>query len=91
MKDQCWKVSGVHEGKLMSELPITYLMWFVGSPIMRRTRWNQCQIALSEIRCRLLNGTMRVETELVASLKPKTIHERYAIKMRQRAYRQSRI
>lgn len=91
MKDQCWEVQGVHEGKLLSKLPITYLLWFVGSPMMRRARWVECLIALNEIRCRLVDSAEQVEADLLASLKPKTIQERYAIRSRRRAYRQSRI
>lgn len=91
MKKQCWAVEGVHEGKSMSELPITYLLWFVGSPVMRRVRWEHCQIALSEIRRRLVDGPEGVEADLVAGLRRKTNHEQHAMRLRREAYQQPRI
>lgn len=91
MKDQCWEIQGVHEGKRLSDLPITYLLWFVGSPIMRRTRWPSCQIAVGELRRRLVEGPEVVEADLIASLYPKTINELHAMRLRRKTYRQSRI
>lgn len=91
MKNQRWNVVGVHEGKLMSELPITYLLWFVGSPVMRRVRWSRCQIALKELCRRFAAGTDRIEADLIAGLRQKPIQERAAIKSRRKAYWQSRI
>lgn len=88
MKDQCWKVKGVHEGKLMSELPITYLLWFVGSPVMRRNRWGACKVALAELSRRLADGTSEVESDLAAELLPKSAAERNAINLRRSTYRQ---
>lgn len=83
-----WTVDGVHSGKKMQDLPITYLLWFVGSPIMRRNRWGQCRSALNEIRRRLANGADGVEAELIAELRPRSPQERQAMKRRDRAYRQ---
>lgn len=83
-----WTVEGVHAGKKVSDLPITYLLWLVGSPIMRRTRWIQCQIALREIRRRLSNGVEGVEADLIADLRSRSVQERQAMRERERAYRQ---
>lgn len=91
MKDQCWNVTGVHEGKQLLDLPITYLLWFVGSPVMRRTRWKSCQIALAEIRRRLRSGTAQVETDLMAGLQRKSLRERGEIKLRRKAYAISKL
>lgn len=90
MKNQCWEVHGVHESKLLSDLPVSYLLWFVGSPIMRRTRWQKCQIALREISRRLAQGTSVVEADLIAGLQQKSAAERLAIKTRRISYRASR-
>jgi hypothetical protein len=68
MNVEFWEVDGVHTGKNLSDLPITYLLWFVGSPIMRRRRWVHCQRALCEIRRRLKNGTHDVEFDLISHL-----------------------
>lgn len=81
-----WTVEGVHAGKKMSDLPITYLLWFVGSHQMRRSRWSACQSALKEIQRRLLDGTKVVEAELIADLRPRSLLERLAIKWRSEAY-----
>lgn len=89
MKDQCWEVQGVHEGKLLSVLPITYLLWFVGSPVMRRVRWECCRIALLEVNRRLLNGTALIEAELLDDLRPREKSQRLEIKVRRQGYRQS--
>ena len=80
-----WDVEGVHAGKAMSALPITYLFWFVGSPVMRRTRWNRCQTALAEIRSRLVKNIDRVEVDLLTGLNPKSDNERVALKLRREA------
>lgn len=87
MKDQCWEVQGVHEGKPLSDLPITYLLWFLGSPIMRRTRWRYCQIALNEIKRRLISEPCRVEIDLIEALCLKPRQERLAMKARRKAYK----
>lgn len=84
-----WSVEGVHSGKKMSDLPITYLLWFVGSPIMRRTRWVQCQTALREIYRRLANDLERVEGELIADLRPRTAQERLEMRVRKRVYQKN--
>lgn len=86
MKNQFWTVDGVHAGKRLSKLPITYLLWFVGSPIMRRTRWLSCQIALCEVRRRLALGVSDVEAELLAGLEPKPPMIQAAMKARRKAY-----
>lgn len=89
MKDQRWDIAGVHQGKQMPELPITYLLWFVGSPIMRRVRWDKCQIALKELHRRFGLGTSDIEADLIAGLRQKPLKERSAIKARRIAYRAS--
>lgn len=81
-----WTIDGVHNGKIMSELPITYLLWFVGSHQMRRTRWGSCQCALHEIYRRLQIGVEDVEADLIRDLKPKKIEDRIAMKERRRTY-----
>lgn len=91
MKDQFWNVTGVHEGRQLSDLPITYLLWFVGSPVMRRVRWLQCKIALGEIRRRLINGTTPVEDDLIAGLRPRPLQERLAMKIRRQEYIQKKV
>lgn len=91
MKEKTWGVAGVHAGKKMPDLPITYLLWFVGSPIMRRTRWVQCQAALREIRRRLESGVQGVEAELANDLRPRTSQERQAMKHRRHAYRHGSV
>lgn len=91
MKNQIWAVEGVHAGKQMSDLPITYLLWFVGSPVMRRVRWDSCKIALDEIRRRLINGTDPVEDDLIAGLRPRALQERLAMKIRRQQYIQKKI
>lgn len=91
MKDQCWNVAGVHEGKQLSDLPITYLLWFIGSPVMRRTRWDKCQIALAEVGRRLRSGSAQVEADLLAGLQRKSLRERVEIKLRRKAYATSKL
>lgn len=86
MKAMTWQVEGVHSGKKMSDLPITYLLWFVGSPIMRRVRWDQCQNALVEIRRRLVSGVEDVEADLIDDLQPRSIQERLMMKRRNKSY-----
>ena len=81
-----WTIDGVHRGKMLSELPITYLLWFVGSHQMRRSQWCACQCALHEIYRRLKIGIADVETDLINDLKPKKIEDRIAMKERQRTY-----
>lgn len=85
-----WTVDGVHFGKKMTKLPITYLLWFVGSPIMRRVRWDQCQNALREIRRRLVSGVDDVEADLIDDLQPRSVQERLMMKRRNISYIQQR-
>jgi hypothetical protein len=87
MSARIWATAGVHHGKKISELPITYLLWFVGSPIMRRTRWVDCRIALSEIYRRLATSTQGVEDELTADLRPRSKQEKFLIRQRRKSYR----
>lgn len=82
-----WPVDGVHAGKKMQGLPITYLLWFVGSPVMRRVRWECCQVALAEVARRLSKNIGAVEGELLAGLQPKLHSERLAIKKRRTMYK----
>lgn len=86
MKARTWTTDGVHFGKKISELPITYLLWFVGSPIMRRTRWVECQTALAEIYHRLTVSVQGVEGALIDDLRPKSAQERRLIRTRKKAY-----
>jgi hypothetical protein len=86
MTNVAWLVEGVHMGKKMSDLPITYLLWFVASHQMRRTRWSQCQRALCEISRRLTSDVNRVEADLIADLQPRSFQEREAMKSRSKAY-----
>lgn len=88
MADNIWTVEGVHEGKAMTALPITYLLWFVGSPLMRRNKWDKCQLALRELGSRLESSIESVEDDLLAGLQPKTVQDRLAIKLRRKGYRQ---
>lgn len=81
-----WVVEGVHTGKNISDLPITYLLWFVGSPIMRRKRWVDCQTALAEIYHRLTVSVQGVESALIDDLRPKSAQERRLIRTRKKAY-----
>ncbi len=84
----CWTTDGVHHGKRICDLPFTYLLWFVGSHQMRRSRWGNCIVALKEIHRRLEGGTDLVEAELLADLRPKSISERLAMNTRRRNYRE---
>ena len=84
-----WSVAGQHLGKNISELPITYLLWFVGSHQMRRSNWQNCQFALMELSRRLSSGTKLVEEELIRDLQPRTKEQKKAIQLRAEVYKQS--
>jgi uncharacterized protein (DUF3820 family) len=84
-----WYVDGVHAGKRLRDLPFTYLLWFVGSHQMRRSKWPDCQVALQEIRRRLTASGEDVELELLSDLRPKSREEKLLIKARRRAYTKS--
>lgn len=84
-----WQVEGVHAGKKVCDLPFTYLLWFVGSHQMRRSKWSDCQVALEEITRRLKSDSANVELELLSDLRPKSREEKLAMKARRRAYRKS--
>lgn len=86
MTVKTWAVDGVHAGKNISDLPITYLLWFVGSPIMRRHYWTHCKVALREIHNRLAKSLPGVETELIANLRPRSRQERLGMKRRKQAF-----
>lgn len=86
-----WVVDGVHAGKSISDLPITYLLWFVGSPIMRRRYWTDCKVALIEIQNRLEKSLPGVEAELIEDLKPRSRLELLVIKKRKRAFLGRRV
>jgi len=90
MKSISWQVDGVHRGKEISELPVTYLLWFIGSHQMRRSRWDACRSALSELRNRLADGQEAVEKELIDDLRPRTPSERKAMRSRALSYQVSR-
>jgi uncharacterized protein (DUF3820 family) len=79
----------VHIGKRLKDLPFTYLLWFVGSHQMRRSKWPDCQVALQEITRRLTASTEDVELELLSDLKPKPREEKLSMKARRRAYKRS--
>ncbi len=85
-----WSVAGQHLGKKISELPITYLLWFVGSHQMRRSYWENCQFALRELERRLSRGTTLVEEELIRDLQPRTKEQKEAIQLRAENYRRTR-
>lgn len=91
LKMKYWDVEGVHIGKPLQDLPITYLLWFVGSHQMRRVRWPKCKEALWEIRERLVNCISRVEDDLLIDLQPKNPVERRAMKNRRAQYRKAKI
>lgn len=91
MTTEFWRVDGVHKGKRLTELPITYLLWFVGSPIMRRSRWTNCRQALFEIRRRLKESTSDVESELIAGLMPRSPTIRNVDNLSNKAYVRSNI
>jgi uncharacterized protein (DUF3820 family) len=84
-----WRVEGVHVGRKLRDLPFTYLLWFVGSHQMRRSKWSDCQVALLEITRRLKASREDVELELLSDLKPKPQEQRLAMKARRRAYKKS--
>jgi len=86
MKNHIWRVGGIYDGKLVQELPITYLLWFVGSPLMRRSRWGQCMVALEEIRMRLYRGKHTVAAQLLSDLQPRPRKVISAIKARKLDY-----
>ena len=90
MKSTSWQVDGVHHGKKISELPVTYLLWFIGSHQMRRSRWGSCRLALGELRARLLDGPEGIEYELLDDLRSKTSAERGAIKARAQTHLSAR-
>lgn len=87
MLTDLWRVEGVHAGKRLRDLPFTYLLWFVGSHHMRRTKWSDCGVALQEIARRLQASSKDVELELLSDLKPRSREERLAMKARSRAYK----
>ncbi len=89
MLTDLWCVEGVHAGKRLRDLPFTYLLWFVGSHQMRRSKWPDCQVALQEITRRLAASSEDVELELLSDLKPKPREEKLAMKARRRAYKKS--
>ena len=84
-----WQVDGVHAGKRLRDLPFTYLLWFVGSHQMRRSKWLDCQVALQEITRRLTASGEDVELELLSDLRPKSRDEKLLLKARRRAYTKS--
>ncbi len=91
MSIKTWVVNGVHTGKNISDLPITYLLWFVCSPVMRRHYWTHCKVALIEIQNRLTKSLPCVEAELVADLRPRSRLERLGINRRKQAFANSRV
>ena len=91
MTMRTWVVDGIHAGKNISDLPITYLLWFVGSPIMRRHYWTHCKVALIEIHNRLAKSLPSVETELIEDLRPRSRPERLGMKQRKQAFANRRI
>jgi uncharacterized protein (DUF3820 family) len=80
-----WYVDGVHAGKRLRDLPFTYLLWFVGSHQMRRSKWPDCKVALQEIRRRLTASGEDVDLELLLDLRTKSREEKLAIKARRQA------
>jgi uncharacterized protein (DUF3820 family) len=80
-----WHVDGVHAGKRLRDLPFTYLLWFVGSHQMRRSKWPDCKVALQEIRRRLTASGEDVDLELLLDLRTKSREEKLAIKARRQA------
>jgi hypothetical protein len=91
MKMKTWVVDGVHAGKNISDLPITYLLWFVGSPIMRRHYWTDCKVALIEIQNRLAKSLPGVEAELIEDLRPRSRLELLVIRKRKQAFLSRRV
>ena len=89
MLTACWEVEGVHTGKNICDLPFAYLLWFVGSPQMRRSKWSDCKKALNEITRRLTANSEGVQLELLSDLRPRSREEKEAIKARRRAYKKS--
>jgi len=90
MLSACWEVEGVHLGKRIVDLPFTYLLWFVGSHQMRRSKWPHCQMVLNEIKRRLTACSADVELELLSDLRPRSREDKLAIKARRRAYEECR-
>ena len=84
-----WHAEGVHAGRRLRHLPFTYLLWFVGSHQMRRSKWSDCQVALQEITRRLSASREDMELELLSDLRPKSQADKLAIKARRQAYKKS--